>query len=476
MNEPPLAQIDKQAAAQAAGVLAQVKPLKKLVIAIHGIGDQYRHATIQSVVTRFGRYFDFPAAVPLGSFHSPSTKLSAFSFQSPTGRSTPIPPALAEIGFLEVYWAHIPRGVQKEGYIIEEAKAWARTVAERVRLNYGQDLRRDLDIREQDFRSAAAILQEMIETIAILGNLCFLAEKAGLFKFDLDELLTAYLGDVQLVADFASYRKEIVQRLRDILDPLWAALQAEDQAPEIYIVAHSEGTVVAFMGLLDAMSQTNPADRPAWIDSVRGFMTIGSPIDKHLILWPDIWEPFFKARDPQGREASPANPPIKRPIRWRNYYDYGDPVGFDLDTVRDWMGEKEHYWKNAFEFEREDDFGFGRYVLPGAAHNEYWGDRVVFGHFIQNVMEIDPVKGWSFAKGPHSRWWAMAGSWVIPYLLGFAIVYSGTYLLYKSLRAYVAPTAAEEAAAVPGSTSPDAATASDSYALQWWHQWKEAKP
>ena len=71
-----------------------------------------------------------------------------------------------------------------------------------------------------------------------------------------------------------------------------------DVTPDIYIVAHSEGTVVSFLGLLQALScpaSATPTIRARsqtstdWIQYVRGFMTIGSPIDKHIVLWPSIW-------------------------------------------------------------------------------------------------------------------------------------------------------------------------------------------
>src|SRR5262245_37338818 len=98
--------------------------ISKLVIAIHGIGDQYHNATIRSVVTRFGCHFDFPAAVALGNFYSADGKINISPLKAPPQ----LPSGLGNIGFAEIYWADIPRAIQKEGYTIEEAKAWARTV------------------------------------------------------------------------------------------------------------------------------------------------------------------------------------------------------------------------------------------------------------------------------------------------------------------------------------------------------------
>jgi hypothetical protein len=415
---------------------------KKIVVAIHGMGDQYRNSTVQTVVSAFGKFARSPAGVPLGTFHS-SGALKTFQLKGPPPPAAP----LDTIGFIEVYWADIPRALQKEGYIIEESKAWARTVVERVRSRFGLDAhnldaegpekqRLRLDLHHEDYFAGADAIEEMIETFAVLGNLLFIAEKAGVLKFDLDQLLTATLGDVQIVAEFAQYRRDVLDRFHQVL----AAVQKGNADAEIYVIAHSEGTVVAFMGLLEAMGRhqrlvrARPDAAPdliteplAWVKQLRGFMTIGSPIDKHLILWPDIWDDLQKPF--AGLEAK---------IEWRNYYDYGDPVGFRLDTARAWM--KDWGWKPFFNFEDKHDYGFGRYLLPGAAHNDYWQDDEVFGHFIHTVMKLEvPLGGGSFDQPPGSKPVIRFGCNVIPYLLVFGILWLGSYLIYKGMIAYVAP-------------------------------------
>ena len=51
---------------------------------------------------------------------------------------------MKDIGFVEVYWANIPMRVQRRGHTIEETKAWARTVVQRVRARYSYE---DLPLR-----------------------------------------------------------------------------------------------------------------------------------------------------------------------------------------------------------------------------------------------------------------------------------------------------------------------------------------
>ena len=417
---------------------ASLPSAKKIVIAVHGIGDQYHNATIQSVVSSFGKFADYTASMPLGRLDTQGGK-KVFILTGP-----PKPePDLDTVAFVEIYWADIPREVQTEGYRIEETKAWARTVVERLRARYNL-FRAEAEVRlregalddketkalfllhREDFFAAADAIDEMIETFAVLDHLLSIAEKAGLLKFDLNNLLTSYVGDVQIVADFADQRRMILDHFSKIL----FEVTKENKKAEIYVISHSEGTVIAFMGLLEAMA--NPAREngavavapPAWVSQLRGFMTIGSPIDKHLILWPDIWD------DLQQPHANLESLVEKGQIKWRNYYDYGDPVGFKLDTTQDWLTD--HGWKPFFEFDpKKHDYGFGRYLFPGAAHNDYWKDDEVFGHFIETVVGLEPKGSRTFAKRPGSKFWPRLGSWIIPYLLVYLLLFAGVYLVYK---------------------------------------------
>jgi hypothetical protein len=403
----------------------------KIVVAIHGIGNQYHNATVQSVVNIFSRCFAQAIAVPLGGFYATSGKIEAFQLRSPPD----VKPQMKDIGFVEVYWANIPRRVQRRGYKIEETKAWARTVVQRVRARYSHDL----PLQERDYLSAAATIEEMIDAITVVGNLLFLAEKAGLAKFDLDDLLTSFVGDVQIVADFANYRERILRQFRRILSEVLKPILKCNPEADIYIVSHSEGTVVALLALLQAFSIPSPdtaspedEEQRSWVRNVRGLMTIGSPIDKHIALWPDMWDPV---QNPNTTRI----PPKERRIAWRNYYDYGDPVGFELDTARAWL--KRHGWDRFFEFEKNHDFGFARYFLPGKAHNDYWNDPHVFGHFICDVMGLEPVVDGRKLKRPPAqppnRPFASVSSYVTPFTLIIAILFTGVYLLFAALNSYL---------------------------------------
>jgi hypothetical protein len=450
--------------------------VKKIIVAVHGIGDQFKHATIQSVIAQFCAHHGLPSAVPLGRF---------YEGQGPVSLGPPYPAKpFSELAFTEVYWAGIPRKVVEDGHALEEVKLWARTVVERLQIRGEVRLKPELEmidaqmsafenkrkelleaserkaaarykyfvrglrrmkkaclknkLEESDYSMIKQVLDEMIQTIAVLERICRLADRAGLFTFDLRKLLDNYLGDVQIVTEFKAQRGMILGEFRRVMK---AAHQCAPQA-EIHIVAHSEGTVVSFLGLLEALSDDQP---PEWVKQVRGLMTIGSPIDKHLILWPEeLWRKFEKP-DPKAA----ANPNIQwRPtaqepgITWYNYYDKGDPVGYELNEAREWLSL--HNWDGVFDFRKENDIGFWRYPLPGKAHVDYWKDEEVFDHFIENVVLPKPAGGQNnnaqsgFSRSP-SKWWAFLSSHITPYVGVGAILFAAVFILYKALQTCLDP-------------------------------------
>lgn len=415
-------------------------PMEKLIVAIHGVGSQIRSSTIRSVARRFGARSDPPLPVmPLGYFNNAEGSNIRWSRLD----AKPSDP-LAKIGFAEVYWADIPRKVVSSNDTLEETKAWARTVVSRAEAVYRQAKVPDPQLTREDFALGIGVVEEITETVSVLENLLFLANKAGLFKFELGELLRDYVGDVQVVTDFSYYRNKILFRFHSALAAVVATYQETwpGKTPEIYLVAHSEGTVISFLGLLQALAGQPIADpddaskvvNGSWITFVRGFMTIGSPIDKHITLWPKLWEEFsYKSSIDQTGAVTIApkagGAPVKLPgkIKWRNYFDYGDPIGFRLESSVRLLKDREC---QAFEFITADhDFGFSRYWLPGKAHNDYWDDSEVFGHFIDDVV-LSSAKE---AAPPRSSRLVEYVSKTTLYTATFLLHLAAVFLLYRAL-------------------------------------------
>ena len=429
-----------QAADSIAASSTQGMPrMDKIIVAIHGIGNQLRSDTIRSVARRFGDRSCPPLPVmPLGFFNIGSTATVRVSRLDAEADDP-----LARIGFAEVFWADIPEQVVKANDTLEETKAWGRTVVSRAEAEYRSHVL-DGELKPDDFQLGIGVVEEIVETVAVLENLFVVLAKMGLFKFELAPLLRDYVGDVQLVTDFPYYRQKIIHRFHDALAQILATFRKlyPDHTPEIYIVAHSEGTVISFLGLLGALSGravTDPDDKSdapvavddSWILYVRGYMTIGSPIDKHIVLWPALWDDLNLRSDIASNgnvvfgEGGATRLSIARRIEWRNYYDHGDPIGFQLDTAAALL---KHHHCEAFDFDSTHDHGFSRYWLPGKAHNDYWSDAEVFGHFIEDVV-LPTGK----AVPPSSSWLVDKVSMLIPYALTFLLHFAGVFLLYKAV-------------------------------------------
>ena len=299
-------------------------PADDIFVGVHGIGDQVEYQTVQYVIERVTSFLGKKEQVPLGRISSGHTSCGVYEY---------LDAAAPRAAFAEVYWADIPRREVKEGHVLEETSHWARHLVDKLDRQTGGCL------GPADRRAIKSILPEAIQSIDVLKRLLMLAEWGGKFRFDLKWVLDSFMGDVQLVAEFSHIRREIVDRFHAAVE------KAHDYNPggNIYIIAHSEGSVVALLGLLEAMKA-----KARWLPRVRGLMTIGSPIDKHLILWPELWQGL----------VPPDIPDVH--IAWYNYCDTGDPVGFNWTLARKWLATIP---PSLFQ----KDIQYSRYLFPGKA-------------------------------------------------------------------------------------------------------------
>lgn len=423
------------------GAIAEEQPrLEKIIVAIHGIGSQLRSSTIRSVAHRFGNRSHPPLPVmPLGFFNiaeGSAVRWSRLVANQEDGD-------LAKIGFAEVYWADIPKQLVQANDTLEESKAWGRTVVSRAQATYTHHVKAG-KLTPEDFGLGIGVVEEVIETIGVLENLLTIADKAGIFKFEIGGLLNDYIGDVQIVTEFPYYRDKILYRFHETISAIIDTYTKcyPGYSPEIYIVAHSEGTVISFMGLLQALcgksivdpESKHPTIEPTWVTRVRGFMTIGSPIDKHIALWPALWDGFkmqsHSSASGQITLQSPSGKPItlNEQIKWRNYFDYADPVGFQLDTAVDFLHEINC---DAFQFITEKhDYGYSRSLLPGKAHIDYWEDNDVFAHFIDDVVLLN---GESKAVAPKNRKICGLISKLVPYAVSLSLHMAAVFVIYKAV-------------------------------------------
>lgn len=105
-------------------------PLAKIVVAIHDIGEQRRSETIRAVARRFGDRAEHAIPVlPLGYFSLADGSKVRWS------RLETADPAMASIGFAEVFWTDIPNQLVRADDTLEDTKACG---------GGGQPRRRDL--------------------------------------------------------------------------------------------------------------------------------------------------------------------------------------------------------------------------------------------------------------------------------------------------------------------------------------------
>lgn len=420
--------------------------ITRIVVAVHGIGQQYRSDTIRAVARRFSDRSATPIPLlPLGYFSIGDGSDVRWS------RLQTDDPVLKTIGFAEVFWADIPNELVRSNDTLEETKAWAQTVVSRGEAIYNQAVKQSLHdgarLGESDFRHGVDAIDTLVEGVAVLERLSSLADKAGIFKFEVGKLLRDYAGDVQTVTEFPQHRNQILYRFHTALNAIVRCYSKRNggRLPEIHLVAHSEGTVISLLAQLQALSLV-PVPDPAgdgqpqdgaWIRCLRGFMTIGSPIDKHIALWPGLWSDFkFNVQEKDGgvevREQGAGGAALTLPqkIKWRNYFDYGDPVGFRLDAAVDWL---EKAGCREFEFSTDlHDHGFSRYWLPGKAHVDYWKDAQLFSHFIETVV-LQPDSKAPPPPPPQSKPLCDIFAKWMPYLLAFALHLAAVLVLFQAL-------------------------------------------
>ncbi len=217
-------------------------------------------------------------------------------------------------------------------------------------------------------------------------------------------ILYDYLGDIKLYQDEYLRRDRIETvgersrvTIRTRMVAALARMALDSQIDEYYIVAHSLGTVVAFNGLMETgaalpnyltqemweavraaglneqlsqpVGSPQMPERPLWLGprdginrskffaKLKGFLTLGSPLDKFAAVWP---------------RTVPINcEPIPRGIEWHNVADAQDIVGAELDLFGD---DRRDCPDGNPAFSPSAPFMVGGLSL----HNHTWADQLWF--------------------------------------------------------------------------------------------------
>lgn len=357
----------------------------KVLIAVHGIGDQTPYETLQHLVNLCFGHKGLPRGVPIGLLHS---RLASGPWATVS--------SLPGLAFAEVFWADVGR--ESEAYVLEESVAWSHTIVERLGVI---STWLGLDQPPFDRGRIKRTLTDVGIAVRLIRWLNRGLAAVGIGSVDFDKLLVRFLGDVQLYAEFELYRGRIMARFDDVLRQVGAA----SDGAEIHLCAHSQGSVVALLGLLEARRTGAP-----WLPRVKSLITVGSPIDTFLVLWPELWTPFTSVSS--GDAAS-------RPeIRWFNYADRGDPIGYGLEIARLFVGR---FAPGLFAPDSPKERVFRRYLIPGKAHIDYWRDQRVFSEWLGSTVLVGEGRA---AEAPSDRTSARLIAPILPFgvATAFAVV------------------------------------------------------
>jgi len=393
---------------------------KHLVI-VHGIGEQVPNETSLNFMNNFlralpvGPGYQLEVDNLIGSLKTPVKKADQKegSHASP-GRFEPSFAVFTDasrksqdagqqrkivIGFSEVYWQDITGEFLKEYHGAPPAPifVWARSINTRL-------------IREgRVFYTVRDAVDNLEAILKIVEKLALIFKQSKAFI----DIINHFLGDVQMYTESQEIRQRINARFADVLarvpDAAARASQRFDATfdrPDIYVIAHSEGTVVSYGSLVDAAAAP---ERPEWFSFVRGLVTLGSPLDKHY----SIWRNCFELHRYKGE-------PLPDKIRWFNYWDVSDPVGYGLSQLQPQPGLDPAKDSDAAKlFTICYDRGFARYLVPGLAHVGYWEDADIHENIIDKVTGIGTTRSDTLVE---SKWFGHGNiqeraAWVAYFLL-----------------------------------------------------------
>ena len=362
------------------------------IVVVHGIGDQAPNETALNFMNNFVRALPTdPATGYTVEVDNLIESVDDVRAKAPDGApARSFRPAFLVltnrhdrrnyvIGFSEVYWQNITNGYlgNNGGEPPIPIFVWAHSINARM-LRQGGDF--------ADYRKTIDNLEKLFGNLRMLAVLL----KGSRVLFN---ILNRFLGDVQMYAESDRIRTEINRRFRNVMarvvtkftpriEERFRGCGFTSTSPKVFVVAHSEGTVVAYTSMVEAARTHAP-----WLKYVAGFVTLGSPLSKHFVIW--------RNRFKDGR--LPRLPDDQRKIAWHNYWDHNDPVGYGLKRL---FADPQSDANKLFDL--RCDLGFDRYWVPGLAHVRYWDDAAIHRDIIGRLMQIGPAGSGTTVA---SKWW-----------------------------------------------------------------------
>ena len=307
------------------------------VVVVHGVGEQRKNECAINVVNRFaearrkagakdkrdvltlGR-----ASGQTGWSKTPVAEQPWMEFDGipASPDSPPDQPFLGEpprnpgenLRFVDLCWSDVMQDSVE--HVGQDVDLWAKGLLGRLLRKH------EAAVKAND--SGAQVPLWIRRVLYLLADTLLLVRFAMNFRFkEMKELVfVKFLGDVQLYGEYSRCRGRAVRRFHELMARVEAAHYARERKrsgrprdPRYVIIAHSLGSIMSLDALLYA-SATSDVRRghdcvwkfpgylrdddkkcesrdegrfalldTGWIQRVRSFVTLGSPIDKYLTIW-----------------------------------------------------------------------------------------------------------------------------------------------------------------------------------------------
>ncbi len=401
------------------------------ILVVHGIGEQKRFETLTSVVSNFYRALK---ALGVGNL---SRDLRLHNQSQPASLAFSYKGSSYVFRFYEAYWADLDQPYNFFRWL--KLIWWGLTIWSRryydpppagMRTISVGGFKRLLTRIQLGILSLVFLI--LLVTLRVVNQIIVVVFKKQL---PLGQTLYNFLGDVQLFVS-ESIRFDTLETLDRksryaIRTRLWDVLARANMDPvqEIYILAHSLGTVIAFNALMEQegmipsyiddqdlraalqakgfLNSQGRADRERFLSKISAVFTLGSPLDKFAAIWPRVIP--VNLSDPRKGQ---------KPIPWFNIHDILDIVGANLN-----------HFKNIPGLEDPVNLPWRDQTIFATAHTSYWtykdGKKRFIDRFVDYLLDPTPVDQRRFHAPEHRSW----SAWIALVLLGLLGIVLTAYVV-----------------------------------------------
>lgn len=388
------------------------------VITIHGIGDQRYNETVLPVINGFAKAKNpdlNESLISLGMVNNQTgtiygegndVKFTRSQHQKMWSEFEGIPTQVGQASnpvdgsasgsgenfrFIDMFWADLlDADASRSALPIEQ---WTEAVIARNSRKCAQD-KKDGDTKAAKSREWLIKLLHIVNEVILFLN-SFLSFKG---KGIQEVVFNKYLSDVQVYGEHLNVRGRAVSRFHKMMQAVHDRHFEEEQKlgtdrkPRFVFLAHSLGTVLTMDALCYAHvdhqklddrfpSYHNEGDSTEeikynydWTQYAKTLITLGSPIDKYIVLW---WQNYSYLQDAKLYKERTDK------ILHINYTDEQDPVGHKLDKFRATAAYEKLFHAKTVEAAEV----FKRYGVPGKAHVDYWEDRGLIDNLLTNISD-----------------------------------------------------------------------------------------